>query len=92
MAEREGFEPSVPVLPAHTISSRAPSAARTSLPLSILIPQRREVAQVVGRRLLIDGDPRIPDGIKFVQIDLCFQGQTAGPFAPALPHRFLDPF
>ena len=31
LAEREGFEPSAPVLPAHTISSRAPSAARTSL-------------------------------------------------------------
>ncbi len=26
MAEREGFEPSVPLLTAHTISSRAPSA------------------------------------------------------------------
>ena len=26
MAEREGFEPSVPLLAAHTISSRAPSA------------------------------------------------------------------
>jgi hypothetical protein len=30
MAEREGFEPSVSFTP-HTISSRAPSAARTSL-------------------------------------------------------------
>ena len=27
MAEREGFEPSVPLLAAHTISSRAPSAS-----------------------------------------------------------------
>jgi hypothetical protein len=27
MAEREGFEPSVPLLTAHTISSRAPSAS-----------------------------------------------------------------
>jgi hypothetical protein len=32
MAEREGFEPSVSFTP-HTISSRAPSAARTSLHL-----------------------------------------------------------
>jgi hypothetical protein len=31
LAEREGFEPSAPLLTAHTISSRAPSAARTSL-------------------------------------------------------------
>ena len=27
MAEREGFEPSVPLLTVHTISSRAPSAS-----------------------------------------------------------------
>jgi hypothetical protein len=27
LAEREGFEPSVPLLTAHTISSRAPSAS-----------------------------------------------------------------
>ena len=33
LAEREGFEPSVPLLAAHTISSRAPSASRTSLHL-----------------------------------------------------------
>ena len=31
MAEREGFEPSVPILSEHTISSRAPSATRASL-------------------------------------------------------------
>jgi hypothetical protein len=31
MAEREGFEPSVPILSEHTISSRAPSASRASL-------------------------------------------------------------
>ena len=31
MAEREGIEPSVPLLTVHAISSRAPSAARTSL-------------------------------------------------------------
>jgi hypothetical protein len=31
MAEREGFEPSVPILSEHTISNRAPSAARASL-------------------------------------------------------------
>jgi hypothetical protein len=31
MAEREGFEPSVPLLGVHTISSRAPSTARSPL-------------------------------------------------------------
>jgi hypothetical protein len=31
MAEREGFEPSRQVLPAYTISNRAPSATRTPL-------------------------------------------------------------
>ena len=31
MAEREGFEPSVPLLAVHTISNRAPSASRASL-------------------------------------------------------------
>ncbi len=31
MAEREGFEPSIHLLGVHTISSRAPSASRTSL-------------------------------------------------------------
>ena len=31
MAEREGFEPSVPILSEHTISNRAPSTARASL-------------------------------------------------------------
>jgi hypothetical protein len=31
MAEREGFEPSVPILSEHTISNRAPSASRASL-------------------------------------------------------------
>ncbi len=33
MAEREGFEPSVPVK-IHTLSRRAPSAARPSLPMN----------------------------------------------------------
>ena len=32
MAEREGFEPSVPLLTAHTISSRAPSASSVISP------------------------------------------------------------
>jgi hypothetical protein len=31
VAEREGFEPSVPLLTVHTISNRAPSASRASL-------------------------------------------------------------
>ena len=35
MAEREGFEPSVPLLAAHTISSRAPSASSDISPLSV---------------------------------------------------------
>ncbi len=32
LAERGGFEPPVPLLGAHTISSRAPSTARSPLP------------------------------------------------------------
>ena len=32
MAERGGFEPPVPLLGVHTISSRAPSTARSPLP------------------------------------------------------------
>ena len=31
MAEREGFEPSIPLLAGYTISNRAPSASRASL-------------------------------------------------------------
>jgi hypothetical protein len=37
LAEREGFEPSVPLLTAHTISSRAPSASSDISPLSKFI-------------------------------------------------------
>lgn len=37
VAEREGFEPSVHLLGVHTISSRAPSASRTSLPNNLFI-------------------------------------------------------
>ena len=36
MAEREGFEPSVPLLAGHTISSRAPSANSGISPRSLL--------------------------------------------------------
>ena len=35
LAEREGFEPSVPLVAAHTISSRAPSASSDISPLLI---------------------------------------------------------
>ena len=35
MAEREGFEPSVPLLAAHTISSRAPSASSDISPVLV---------------------------------------------------------
>ena len=35
MAEREGFEPSVPLLAAHTISSRAPSASSDISPRTL---------------------------------------------------------
>ena len=35
MAEREGFEPSVPLLTAHTISSRAPSASSDISPKNL---------------------------------------------------------
>ena len=31
MAEREGFEPSIPVVPVYSLSRRAPSASRPSL-------------------------------------------------------------
>jgi hypothetical protein len=41
MAEREGFEPSVPLLAEHTISSRAPSAS------SVISPQN---FNLIGRR------------------------------------------
>jgi hypothetical protein len=37
MAEREGFEPSVPLLTAHTISSRAPSASSDISPVLLNI-------------------------------------------------------
>src|SRR5262245_23174452 len=36
MAERGGFEPPVPLLGVHTISSRAPSTARSPLRLRLL--------------------------------------------------------
>ena len=39
MAEREGFEPSVPLVTAHTISSRAPSASSDISPLALIIPR-----------------------------------------------------
>jgi hypothetical protein len=35
LAEREGFEPSVPLLTAHTISSRAPSASSDISPKNL---------------------------------------------------------
>ena len=38
MAEREGFEPSVPLLTAHTISSRAPSASSDISPVLLNVP------------------------------------------------------
>ena len=37
MAEREGFEPSVPLLTAHTISSRAPSASSDISPVGAIL-------------------------------------------------------
>jgi hypothetical protein len=37
VAEREGFEPSEHLLGIHTISSRAPSAARASLRTGVII-------------------------------------------------------
>jgi hypothetical protein len=43
MAEREGFEPSVPLLAVHTISNRAPSASRASLlVLDVFVLAERE--------------------------------------------------
>ena len=52
LAEREGFEPSVPLLGVHTISSRAPSTARSPLRatktqpgIRCFSPLRRELAQ-----------------------------------------------
>ena len=43
VAEREGFEPSVPLLAEHTISSRAPSAS------SVISPQLQKF-KLVGHR------------------------------------------
>ena len=43
VAEREGFEPSVPLLAEHTISSRAPSAS------SVISPQLQKF-KLVGNR------------------------------------------
>ena len=41
MAEREGFEPSVPLLAEHTISSRAPSASSVISPQNLNLTGRR---------------------------------------------------
>ena len=41
MAEREGFEPSVPLLAVHTISSRAPSAS------SDISPHRKKAVKKI---------------------------------------------
>ena len=54
MAEREGFEPSVPLLTAHTISSRAPSASSDISPknwgeikFSSLAPEYKNVSEIL---------------------------------------------
>ena len=78
MAEREGFEPSAPLLTAHTISSRAPSAARTSLQNQTggLIFRPKSLAERVGF------EPTIPflTGYRF---------SRAGPSAARPPLHLL---
>jgi hypothetical protein len=49
MAEREGFEPSVPLLTAHTISSRAPSASSDISP-------NKNGDEILVLRLFIGGE------------------------------------
>ena len=49
VAEREGFEPSVPLLTAHTISSRAPSASSDISPA--LLNDQTEKVNVNGNEL-----------------------------------------
>jgi hypothetical protein len=50
MAEREGFEPSVPLLTAHTISSRAPSASSDISPdlLNVQIEKKNSPGNVLN--------------------------------------------
>ena len=74
VAEREGFEPSIPLLAEYTISNRAPSASRESLRLTIIFylsiadyRLRRErgmcslVAPPFGRRTISSRLPREED-------------------------------
>jgi hypothetical protein len=50
MAEREGFEPSIPLLAGYTISNRAPSASRASLRLLLISNSNSFVAAYRLRR------------------------------------------
>jgi hypothetical protein len=64
MAERVGFEPTVPVLAEHTISNRAPSANSGISPHSELIAFSHQLSA---------GD-RIWKTIKFAKFFLCDSG------------------
>ncbi len=48
MAEREGFEPSVPLLTVHAISSRAPSASSGISPGNINVLVFLQPVELIG--------------------------------------------
>jgi hypothetical protein len=54
MAEREGFEPSVPLLTAHTISSRAPSASSDISPYFSRVTNPHRGGYIMFLRILIN--------------------------------------
>jgi hypothetical protein len=87
MAEREGFEPSVPLLVVHAISSRAPSASSDISPYTRLSRFRSYVfilcCAILGRiswRRGWDSNPRAP----------LFTGQVDFESTPLRPLRYLS--
>ena len=96
VAEREGFEPSVHLLGVHTISSRAPSASRTSLRKKSLFSKYQASVQCLRRTKLFsahsslltvffwrrgwDSNPRA----------LLFTGQLDFESSPVRPLRYLS--
>jgi hypothetical protein len=58
MAEREGFEPSVPLLAVHTISSRAPSAGSDISPQLISLLKIRYKTSFFDELYLSNSKPR----------------------------------
>ena len=59
MAEREGFEPSVPLLAEHTISSRAPSAS------SVISPQLQKFKLVGHRYTQMNTEKNLSSNFRF---------------------------